>query len=558
MVGACPDHAAASAADEPMFRPDDLRDPDNNVRLYAAHAAGQEDGPEVIAALLEVALNDRAEVRTGFGLNDDVEHVGDAAAYSLRQILERRGGLDPAVRAAAAEPANDDERVGNLLRLLGPPGEPLRQEFEASPVGLLRLRALKAVLPRDRTVELTARFLVDPAPAVRAEAISEAPQAMGVEAVQEFLADPDPEVRRAASLWLGNSPAGSAPFLAAIRVETDTHTKVLLLSGLSYRMHEAGVLPFVVGCLAAEPWVRNFTAYRLYNVDDPGVAAAIGVRFLVEDGLLLHNLLRYAHLMKYVPQLRDLLARMLRHAPDDELRLRLSRALERPDGPPTATDPAAGLDREQRARLHQEVTRWAAAALGELELPGDLPEAMDAGVRAAVTAARRDPAPGREIPADRLAATQDVAAGWAAELTRLAHRLTAAQIRAGLDPLPPGPLRHLLLEDADPRVRVLVVGLADGSAIGLEAGIPAPGDRPESAALRVPCPACGVPHRVSGPLTWQYRDDDRYAESEDGYAGTLTGACPVCGAPGRAEVRVSVTRSRADGAAELSWDWPAA
>jgi hypothetical protein len=352
---------------------DDLRDPDENVRLVAVRTAVDEDAPEVVAALLTVALTDRAEVRTGFGLNDDVEVVGENAAWALRAILARRPGIEPQLRAAAAQPEYDDEQVGHLLRILGSPAEQLRQDFAASPVDRLRLRALKAVPLRDRTLELTTHFVADPSPAVRAEAILAAPEPMTVEAM---LGDPDVHVRRAA----GNRVRHSAPLLVALRVETDPLTKAFLVRSLSGRTRDEGVLTAVVGCLTAEPRVRYEAAGVLYRVDDPGVVAAIATRILVEDGRVLHNLLRCLHLMTYVPELRGLLARMLRHAPDDSLRFYLSRALERPNGPPPPADPAAGLDPGQRARLR----RWAAGN----------------------------------------------------EPTRLAHRLAAVQIRAGLDPLP--------------------------------------------------------------------------------------------------------------------------
>lgn len=60
-------------------------------------------------------------------------------------------------------------------------------------------------------------------------------------------------------------------------------------------------------------------------------------------------MLRLEHLMKHVPQLRDLLERLAAPA----------RVLARPDGTPTAAD----LDAEQSDRLLTEVTRWAEAAL---------------------------------------------------------------------------------------------------------------------------------------------------------------------------------------------------
>ena len=59
--------------------------------------------------------------------------------------------------------------------------------------------------------------------------------------------------------------------------------------------------------------------------------------------------------------------------------------------------------------------------------------------------------------------------------------------------------------------------------------------------------------RLQGPLEWVYRDDDRFAESEDGYAGYLAGTCAACAARRRVEVRLDVTISRGNGSAELTW-----
>jgi hypothetical protein len=98
-----------------------------------------------------------------------------------------------------------------------------------------------------------------------------------------------------------------------------------------------------------------------------------------------------------------------------------------------------------------------------------------------------------------------------------------------------------------PRGAPAVLGLGRSGPVESEFG-------PEYAVLHVPCPGCGSPVRAEGPVEWRYRDDDRYAESEDGYAGTLVGTCPRCGASARAEVRLSVTESRFDRSREITWD----
>ncbi|GAA4452132.1 hypothetical protein [Phytohabitans houttuyneae] len=490
---------------------DGLRSRDPRLRLHATYeAAGRGDQPGLVEALLEVALTDETEVRTGFGLNDDTEHVGDSAADSLRRVLAGREGVDPRVRAAVTSLDADDDRVAALLRHLGPGHEPLRRELAESAEGRLRLRAFKA----------------DPDPPVESTLL--------------LLDDPSPLVRRAAVQALTFTRTGSAPFLAALRVETDLLARNALLGALTRRIGEPGVLSAVVGLLAGEPLLRQWTARELRRTADPGVGAAVASRILVEDDEeVLSLLLRYQHLMAYAPQLRDLLDRLRRHTDRGGRALLLARVLAEPDGPAAPPDPAAGLSPPQRERLRREVAGWAAVSTSDL--PGDLHEAMDEGVRAAASA------------------QVGTAAGWAAELTRLAHAFTAAQLRAGLEPLPPGPLRHLLLDGEDPARSPLVVHLSDGGSAALWPGTPVAvpaGARPERAGWRVPCAACGVQHRVAAALTWRYRDDERHAASEDGYAATLAGACAACRTPGRVEVRVSLATSRVDGAAEVTWDHP--
>ena len=56
-----------------------------------------------------------------------------------------------------------------------------------------------------------------------------------------------------------------------------------------------------------------------------------------------------------------------------------------------------------------------------------------------------------------------------------------------------------------------------------------------------------------GEVGWVYRDDDRFAASEDGYAGYLDGVCAACTARRRFEVRLDLTINRGDRSAELTW-----
>jgi hypothetical protein len=173
---------------------------------------------------------------------------------------------------------------------------------------------------------------------------------------------------------------------------------------------------------------------------------------------------------------------------------------------------------------------------------------MASGVRAAEEAARRDPAPGWQ----RLG--PDAGVSRAAELARLAHLCTARQIRAGVDPLPPGRLSPMLVHGPD-ALRVGTHHQSPSPALELRRPYPMRSSAlPLSAVLQAQCPGCGTPVHTEGAVKWLYHDDDRTAESEDGFAGTLTGACPESGSEVRAEVRITLTRSRGDDSRELTWD----
>jgi hypothetical protein len=318
---------------------------------------------------------------------------------------------------------------------------------------------------------------------------------------------------------------------------------------------------------------------------DAGGAAAIASRILLEgDDRSLWRLLDYAHLLAHAPELRPALEHLRRHTPDTGVHERLATLLAAPAPAPApaypAPDPAAGLDAAQRARLLREALRWAIVALdpvaadraelgaldilrGWIDAPGarlpgatspgvvgdclraaasgDLRAALDAGVEAAVEAARRgDDA--MSLDPHR-----------AADLARLAQLFTARQIQAGREPLPPRRLSPLLLSGPD------------SLAVGMDVAVPSvplclrqprampSGHGPDRAAWLTGCATCDGPVRLQGPLEWVYRDDDRFAESEDGYAGYLAGTCAACAARRRVEVRLDVTISRGNGSAELTW-----
>ena len=587
--------------------------------------------------LLRVALHDRAEVRTVGGLAEVYEHVGDAAAEALRAILEPRPGLDVRVRAAAIDPALDDDRVANLLYYLGPGYEPLRRELEVSDEARLRLRAARAVLSFRRTREMSARLLADPAPELRIEGLDVPRDALDLDTCLRLLReDPSALVRSRAARTLRYTAVESAPFLAAARVERDPGVRAMLLSCLAHRRRDRATIVAIIGFLAEpETPTRRAAAKALSGVDDRTVASAIALRVLDEpDWYVWTVLLRHTRLLTRVPELRAPLDRLARSTVPDGERHALAAALassadaSRPpavDGErhaPVAAlaspaDPSAvdGLDASQRARLLIAVIRRTVATLApgvarsedhgeaqaldtlrrwlaepgegiegllraELEveenlwhtdphaskveaawdcvraaLSGDLLYALRIGVDAAVQAARRDE-PARDPVA-------------AAELTRLAHLLTADLVRAGVDP-PPGTISRRLLADDHPPVgdhrpvdgasdsaETLAVWLSDGRVVQLAPGGPVPHStraRPERAARAVMCARCGHRHQVEGPVAFAYVDDDRVSEAELGFAGVLVGVCPECATPAREEPRLTLTRSRADGSGTLVWE----
>jgi hypothetical protein len=178
------------------------------------------------------------------GMAEMYEHVGEAAAEALRNILSGRSEPHPRVRETVFDLDQDDDRVATLLYYLGSLGEPLRQELMDRPEGRLRLRAARSVLSIRRTTDYVDRFLPDPDPAVRAEAL-DVPRNVGREAnaLRLLREDPAPEVRQAAVRALRFASVGSAPFVAAAAREDDTTVRALLLDCLAYRSRD-GAEPF--------------------------------------------------------------------------------------------------------------------------------------------------------------------------------------------------------------------------------------------------------------------------------------------------------------------------
>ncbi|GAA4691800.1 hypothetical protein [Phytohabitans rumicis] len=488
---------------------DRLGHPDDEVRLAAARRAAISGDLGLVDPLLEMALHDTAEVRTEGGIAEVYEHVGDAAAQALGRILGRRQEDDPRIRAAALDLDLDDDRVATLLHFLGPKYEPLRRELETHAEDRVRLRAVRAVLSIDRTGEFSARFVTDPAAAVRVEALEVPATVLDLDVCLRLLReDPAPSVRTVAARSLRFTPVGSEPFIAAARVERDPRARAMLLSCLVRRRRDRPNALAVAGFFAdAAPYTRSQACEALRGVDDAAVGAAIAVRVLTEpDERKLIGLLGYRHLLTHAPELRAVLERMRRHTRQDGQRWALDGALAVEPPPDTGArpDPVDGLDGPQRARLGREVLRQAAAAIepriaaapdqgetralgclrawlarpgeatrgalrAELDaaagsvgdpdaprieevwdclgaaLSGDVRDAMRAAAGTAAQAARRDPLWSRVDPVRGPV----VAARRARELTRLVHLYTARLIRAGVDPVPSDPVRRLLLDGED-------------------------------------------------------------------------------------------------------------
>ncbi|BCJ50374.1 hypothetical protein Asp14428_18490 [Actinoplanes sp. NBRC 14428] len=537
---------------------EDLDDPDDLTRLLAVEKAGRDGGPEVIGRLLDLALHDGAEVQVAGGMTERWDTVSDAAAGALAAVLRRHPPAGPRIGRAVADLTENDDRVARLLHCLGADAEPLRRELETSSEERLRLRALRAVRPSDRTVEFGRRFLADPSPLVRLEALRGSSR-FAPEDAQRALSDVNAEVRLAAvrKMQWRDTPA----FLAGARVETVREIREQYVRALVDLPLTDDVFAALLGYLADDGWAGRTAARRLRLIDSPGVVAAVASRILVvDDEAHLADLAGFPHLLEYAPELVEPLHRLHRGATDGELLGVLGRLPQRSAYP--LEDPADGLDPVQQARLLRAVLGWAHCFLepgggGEsdglaawLAAPDDRTAAewitehdwFGTGPAAGLLHAAVDGDLRRALDVD-----------LGSELLPLAYVFTARQIRAGVDPLPPGPLSRLLTEGPEllrvrlHRGRTVVLRLHGSAAVG-------PRLTPADALLHAPCPGCGTSTRLRGSPGWTYRDEDRVREVEDGYAATLAGACPACAAPMRTEVLVSVTEGRFDGPRTISWD----
>jgi hypothetical protein len=538
---------------------DELDSDDDLTRICAIGKAAQEAGPEFIDAMLDIALHDPTEVQTTGGVAEVWRKVSDAAAQAIKGILERQGGgIDERIRTAAFDVDIDDMRVSKLLYYLGARYEPVRRELETSVQERLRIRALKSIRPFDRPQDLSVRFLADPSPAVRIEALAGSAR-IPLTDLERALIDPISEVRLAAAKKLELVTDSEAVVVAA-RAETDPKVREVFAKSLvRYRLTERvwwtlrGYLVNDVGAIDAR------IAERLQRAGDTGVSAAIAARSLIdiqEQELLW--MVANALLLQHVPEVRGLVEYLHRHAPVNYIRHATGRALEADPVSGRGMPAADGLDKVQQARLLREVLRWAEAALGS--------EAGD-GLKAWIAAPDDHTAAqwitehdwfGDGAQAELLHAAVDgdlqralaveLRPGREADLLRLAHQFTAGQIRAGMVPIVPGPLNPLLLLGPDAlRVQAVALRLREPVPLLL------PFSPEEPASLFVSCSGCGEPVQAMGEVKWLFRHD-RGAEFEDGYTGTLTGDCPACGSAARVEVRLSQSTHRFAQTRELSWD----
>ncbi|GAA4258483.1 HEAT repeat domain-containing protein [Dactylosporangium darangshiense] len=300
---------------------DALRDPDAVVRLDAARRAADSGDHRLVGPLLEVALRDRAEVRMPGGLGESIEHVGDAAAVALGEILGRRGGIDPRVASEVTDLEHDDDRVATLLYYLGQRYEPLRQRLESHPEPRVRLRAARAVLSIHRTAAFATRLLADPAPLLRLEGL-QVPASVRDDRVclHLMIADPAPEVRAEAALLLRFTATGIEPFAEAARRETDPGVRAALVACLAHRRRDPAAVRAIIGLLGDRvAAVRRAAAEALRDTADPATAplagAAIALRVLAEpDESVLAELLRFRPLLQEAPELRPLIERLHRYA----------------------------------------------------------------------------------------------------------------------------------------------------------------------------------------------------------------------------------------------------
>ncbi|GAA3454458.1 HEAT repeat domain-containing protein [Dactylosporangium matsuzakiense] len=447
---------------------DALRDPNPVVRLEAARAAAGSGDHRLVEPLLEVALRDTAEVRVPSGLGETYEHVGDAAAVALGEILSRRSGIDTRVALAAEDLHCDDDRVATLLYYLGPRYEPLRQRLEHHEQPRLRLRAARAVLSINRTAAFAARLLDDPSPLVRLEGL-QVPAHLrdDAAALRLMRIDPDPRVRAEAAMLLRFTATGVEPFAAAARTEPDPAVRTALVACLAHRRRDPQAVRAIAGLLgdpAAQ--VRRAAAEALRDATDPVAGAAIGLRVLAEpDDDVLGALLRYRSLLADAPELRPVIERLHRYANFDDDRRTLGALLaarHTETRPPRYT--ADG-------RFLRAVLRQAADALGSgtladwLDDPGrpvpvgppeldecvqawtamDVERALNAAENAAYAVALDDPAHAAPDPVRG----PTTAARRALQLTRVAHTLTARLLAAGAEPPPAAPLQRLLLPGED-------------------------------------------------------------------------------------------------------------
>jgi hypothetical protein len=395
---------------------DDLRDPDDEVRLDAASRAAGSGDLGLVDTLLDLALHDGAEVRATGGPAGPGERVGDRAADALRELLTGVPGEDPRIRAAALDLAEDDARVAALLHRLGDRYEPLRAELESHAEARLRLRAVRALVA----------LLGHPAPGVRLDA------AKGLAGV-------------------GSSVAGlvAAAVASRVPVEPDPMVWSALVS------HDA--------LLTHVPELRDLLARwrRFAPADGSGPTAVLSTALAVpspSDGRLrpdpaagLDEEQRAALQRAVLRQAADAIAPTVAGLGVDygeAAALASLRAFVSDASPATRAGVEAELAAEQGAWFTDpyqpklaEVWNLLIAALSD-----DLEYVLRTARLMFAEAARRDAAR-RAVDAER---GPVVAAMRASDLALVLQLLAARLVAAGVDPLPAGPLLRLLPDGEDP------------------------------------------------------------------------------------------------------------
>ena len=468
---------------------EDLRSDDDATRLAACRRAVSEGGLEHVPALLELALTDRADVRTIGGIAEHYERVSHAAAGALGAIFQRLGETESAARAVATDLRHDDELAGELLYFLGKPAEAVRRELESHPEPRVRLRALKAVLSTHRTPELVQRMLADPSPLVRREAATSSAGWDGYPRV--LLSEPAPEVRLEIARQLRAGARHLDVILRALERERAPDVRLALVQCLPPRWQAgAAVTEALRKALdEADPRARRVAAEALKQVGSADVGEAIAARVPVEtDRLTLYALLSYNRLAQHGKAVLPFVASLFLATKDVTLR---------------------------SASLH------ALVRFGWCELPPVLPLATSEDEdtrRAAHFLLASQPSPARLA---QVKALKSDGGPVKVSLEDLVAKLSARLAETGVEVLVAAPVT----DDGGSLLELpgRTVPFAAAGALELAAG-----EAPSVLSLRLSCGRCSGHARVRLPVRYQSMDDDRFAARETTYEAGGWMNCPWC------------------------------